>query len=253
MEQFIKNLARGAGAILRDGFRTKFKIGYKNNNTWDLVTEYDLASEKYLIDRILKKYPTHGILSEESGHIIKNHNFWVLDPLDGTSSFSRGLTGFCVSIAFVSNNKIVLSAVYDPIEDELFFAKAKKGATLNGKKILIPNADDLNFSGISLQVASGRTDAKDRRKVYNMVTKYQLWPLNTGSAALSSSYVACGRYHCVVSKLLSPWDYCGSALILKEAGAKVTDFEGKPFRWNSDGMISASPALHKQIMVALKS
>lgn len=204
MEKFIKNLVRGAGAILREGFRTEFEIDHKLGR-WDTVTEFDLISERFIIEKIQKKYPKHGIMSEESGHIIKKDNFWLIDPIDGTNSFSRGLAGFCVSVAFVSKNIIRYGAVYDPIADELFFAKLGAVATLNDKKIEVSQIKDLETVGIALQLGTASTTSKERRVVFDMVVKYCMWPLNTGSCALSSSYVACGRYHCTVSKHLSPF------------------------------------------------
>src|SRR3989338_7275566 len=148
MERFIKNLAKGAGAIVREGFRTKLKISIKDT-PWDLLTEYDLASEKYIIDRIAKKFPNHGILGEESGQIRSGKHLWIIDPIDGTTAFTRGIAQFAVVISFVKNNNIEMSVVYDPIADELFFAKRGKGAFLNGKKITVSGKSDLDHAWIA--------------------------------------------------------------------------------------------------------
>lgn len=93
MEQFIKNLALGAGKILRDGFSKPLNIKEKSAD-WDLVTQFDLASEKYIVDKIHKKYSSHAIFSEEQGQTGKGKNLWIIDPLDGTRGFKKRLNSF---------------------------------------------------------------------------------------------------------------------------------------------------------------
>jgi len=252
VEAFIKNLAKGAGAILRDGFRTKFKVRYKNGEKWSWVTKYDLLAEKYIIQRIRKKFPNHGILSEESGHIIKRDHFWVVDPLDGTVPFSKGAAGFAVSLAFVRNNKLEYGAVYDPMDDEMFFGKEGHEATLNGQKIRPAQASSLDFLNISFQPGSARSTNKEIKKMFSMLAEHRQWPVNVGSAALALCYVAAGRYDACVSTYLSPWDYAGGATIIEAAGGKVTDFLGRPYRWDSESLVAANPAVQKKIIAELK-
>ncbi len=247
MERFIKNLARGAGAILRDGFRTEFKISQKKAS-YDLVTEYDLASEQFIVDRLRKKYPQHGIIAEETGHRFKGRDFWLIDPMDGTIPFCRGLAGFCVSIAFAKAGKIKLGAVYDPVADEMFFAEWGRGATLNGRGISVSKQAELQYREVSLLLGSAETPPVVRRKIFDVVAQYSMWPLGVGSAALCCRNVACGRYDIVISKSLFPWDYAAASVILKEAGANVSDFKGRPFRWNFDELVAANPVLHTKIM-----
>src|SRR3990167_4034173 len=163
MEQFIKNLTRGAGAILRDGFRRKFKVKIKSA-FYDLVTEYDLLSDKYITERIAKKYPTHGILSEESGHNGKRKNLWVIDPMDGTHAFAHGVPQFAVSIAFVSNDILKYAALYDPMQDELFYAAKGKGAFVNGKRTSVNIAEKLNFATVATYIRVGGTAVDGSKK-----------------------------------------------------------------------------------------
>src|SRR3989338_3076332 len=119
MQSFIKNLAKGAGDILRDGFRKEIEINHKKGH-WDVVTQYDLASDKYIQDRIKKKFPSHGILSEEGVDIKNKKNLWIIDPLDGTRNFSRGIPIFCTTFSFIKNGVLEYGVTYDPIHDELF-------------------------------------------------------------------------------------------------------------------------------------
>lgn len=253
MDQFIKNLARGAGQILKNGFRTKFKINEKSA-FWDVVTEFDLAAEKYVIDKIKKKYPTHAFVSEESGYIGKAKNFWVIDPLDGTRAFSKGIAQFAVSIAFVSGRTVEYGVIYDPIADELFFAKRGNGAFLQNKRIKIADPGKLQFATIAMIMGTGKTPPGERMYYYeNLVVKNSLWLSKLDSAALTMAYTACGRYDFSVIKYLSPWDNAAGALILREAGAKVTDSRGKVYRWESEDVVAGAPKIHREVMNIIKS
>ena len=247
MEQFIKKLARGAGAILRDGFRHDIEINHKTGH-WDVVTQYDLASDKYIQTHIKKKFPKHSILSEETGREGKNDHLWVIDPLDGTRNFSRGIPFFCVSIAFVRKNKILYGAIYDPVHDELFFAKDGKGAILNGKSISVSTPEILDSAMASVLWHANIVGPKIVSKLQKFARDNQFWQTNLASAALSIAYVACGRVDLHVSKGAFPWDYAGATFIVKQAGGRVSDFQGRPYQWNSDGVIAANPKIHKLIL-----
>lgn len=252
MENFIKSLARGAGAILREGFRKKIKVNHKTAS-WDVVTEYDLASEKFIIDRVRKKYPSHGILAEETGLIGEKKNLWVVDPLDGTLAFIRGVKQFAVSIAFVRKGVIEYAAIYDPMEEELFFAKRNKSAFLNGRKILIHNPPMLRFANISMFLGAEFTTDAEKKFIYEkLVIKHQLWRVGGVGAALSAAYTACGRYDIFLALNLPIWDNCAGALLLQEAGAKVTDFRGRPYQWQGKQLLAANPKIYTEIIKVLK-
>ncbi|MDP2933929.1 MAG: inositol monophosphatase [bacterium] len=248
METFIKNLAKGAGVILRGGFGTKFKVSPKSVYG-DVVTEYDIAAENFIIEKIKKRFPSHGIMAEESGHV-KAHNFWVIDPLDATHAFARGWDQFSVSIAFVSHNKIMHGAVYAPMSDELFVASRNKGSWYNGKRIYASSKPSLSLSNVSLTLAVW-TPIKERRKILRFVADEKLWFGHMESVALSEAYTACGRYDMLISSDCQPWDYAAGAIIMKEAGAKVTQIDGKPYRWDSRSLLAANPVLHKQVLKAI--
>ena len=253
METFIKNLAKGAGAILRGGFRTDIKTKQKTA-PWDVVTKYDLASEEFIVRKIRRKYPDHGILSEESGEIKKSRKFWIIDPIDGTRPFSRGVAQFCVSISFVNHNQIELGCVYDPIADELFFAKRKGGAFLNGKRVHVTSETKPKYADAAILLGSHETTVREKKVIYNnLVIKYNFWPDRVSSAALSGAYVASGRFALYISKGLDPWDYSAAALMLKETGAKVTEFNGRPYKWNSRTIVAANPSLHRILTKELKT
>jgi len=244
MDKFIKNLARGAGAILRDGFKKEIEINHKKG-FWDIVTQYDLASDKYIVERIKKKFPSHGIISEEGTEIKNKKHLWVIDPLDGTRNFSRGIPIFCTAIAYVKDGKPIFGVTYDSVHDELFFARRGRGAFLNGNQIYV--------SSTQLIEHGFATGAGLSKKINQLFLDQNIWRVNLASGALSLAYLAAGRYDFSIHAGGNSWDYCSSALIAMEAGAKVTDLQGKAYQWHMGEVMAANPALHKKIMNELKS
>lgn len=253
MERFIKNLVKGAGKIVRDGFRTELKISHKSGPQ-DLLTQYDLAADNFIVQRIKRRFPRHGILSEESGRTGSNKDFWIIDPIDGTTAFTRGLAQFTVCAAFVRHGKLTMAAVYDPMADELFFAQAGKGADINDRRLHVSVLQELDHAWIAEHLSRKAFTFSNpfRKTLVKIIKDHRLVFMRTGSAQLSGCYTAAGRYDILLSKGLNPWDYAASALIIKEAGGKVTTLEGKPYRWNSHSILAASPSLHKKMSQALK-
>jgi myo-inositol-1(or 4)-monophosphatase len=251
METFIKNLARGAGEILKDGFGKKLKVSTKSAK-FDWVTQYDKKSDEFIIDRIRKKYPDHGILTEESGELIKKDDFWIVDPLDGTIGFVLNIPVFCVSIAFVSKNKIKMGAIYVPITGELFFAADGKGAFLNNKKIFVSQTSEIKGSHGHAYSGYKKTTKQDKLILNKNLIETEARRFGIPSAAVIFGLVACGRLDFTTTKGLYPWDFAAGAIIMKEAGAQVTDFAGKEFRWDSNSIVAANPVLHKKIMKNFK-
>jgi len=251
MESFIKNLAYGAGKILRDGFRKKMKIARKSG-PHDIVTKYDFASERYIIGKIKGRFPGHGIISEESNPEIDNgKDTWIIDPLDGTNAFARGVAQFSVSIAYVHSQQLSLGVVYDPIADELFFAQAGHGAFLNNKKIRVSDRKELRGSLAIYSYNVNDTPLATILKDTKAISKAGLLPWCLCSSALDGAYVASGRADLNIDRDAHPWDYAAGALIMKEAGAKVTQADGKPYRWDSRSLLAANPVLHKKIINTL--
>ncbi len=251
MDRFIKNLAKGAGAILRQGFRTHFAVSHKST-TWDLVTEYDIKAEKYVMGRIQQRFPRHGILSEEAGQARQGKQLWIIDPLDGTTAFTRGIAQFSVAIAFIGNNQLEFSVVYDPIADELFFAQRGKGASLNGRKLTVSAKRELDHTWIASHNRYSLENANFGKNFLLQVWKNNLIFMRTGSGELSGAYVAAGRYDILLSKGLNAWDTAAAGLLIKEAGGKVSTIDGKPYRWNSDSLLAANSTLHKKMLQVLK-
>jgi len=250
VEAFIKNLAKGAGAILREGFGKKLKIKEKNG-FWDITTQYDLAAEKFIARKIRARFPNHGILGEETGHKGDRNQFWIVDPLDGTRNFSRGIPVFCTMLAFVKHGKIEIGAVYDPIHDEYFFAARGKGATLNNKRIRVNSIDKIESSLAAMVWGNDRPSRVMSQKFQKLILDYEIWDNSLASGGLTLAWVAAGRVDFDINTVSALWDYVPGALIVEEAGAKVTDIQGRPYRWNSESIFAANPVLHSKIMKQL--
>jgi myo-inositol-1(or 4)-monophosphatase len=218
--------AREAGRIQIGYFRSgKLDIQSKSSIT-DIVTAADKASEQSIINFIHEKYPTHSILSEESGEDGKTSDFqWVIDPLDGTTNFSAGLPLFCVSIGIRYKGETVVGVVFAPYLDELFHAVAGGGAFLNGNPIHCGNKVDLHEAVVSTGFPYDKALTPDN----NLDNAERIMPIvrgyrRLGSAAIDICYVAAGNLDGYWEINLHQWDVCAGLLIAEEAGATIWHF-----------------------------
>lgn len=247
--------AMNAGELLRNGFGTEFQITLKSGKQ-NLVTEFDNASEKNIISSILKVFPDHAILAEESGDVQKgNHPVtWVIDPLDGTVNFAHNIPLFSVSIAAAIQETVVSGVVYQPITRELFVAVKGKGAFLNGKQIFVSKASTTETAIMSTGFPYNVDE--DPLKCVEKFAKMQLKgvPLRRlGSAAIDMSYVAAGRFDAFWEVGLHPWDMAAGKLLVEEAGGTVSHWDGsfhKTFGYYT--MLATNGLLHNAMIEHLK-
>ena len=246
--KFAEPLAKNAGRILKKGFSARKSTTHKG--VINLVTQFDLASEKLIVGEIKKKFPEHDLLAEEGSSVERKRPFrWVIDPLDGTTNFAHGFPIFCVSIALQYNGATVLGVIYDPLRDEIFFAEHKRGATLNGSKISVTKEKDLTkalcVTGFPYDM---HTSARDNLANFRRVIKISRDVRRIGSAALDLCYVACGRFDVFWELKLLPWDVAAGALIAHEAGASVSDFSGGEFLITGKEILVTNGRLHKEMI-----
>jgi myo-inositol-1(or 4)-monophosphatase len=210
----------------------------------DFVTNVDRAAESIIIDTIKKSYPNHSILAEESGeqHGSDSDYQWVIDPIDGTSNFMRGIPHFCVSIALVVKGQPQHGVVYDPVRDELFTASRGAGAQLNGYRIRVRNLKDLDgailATGFPFKM---KHILGEYQAVFNKFFEQAADVRRMGAAALDLAYVAAGRYDGYWEAGLKPWDSMAGEILVREAGGMVTDFGGGMNQQNSGNIVAASP------------
>lgn len=253
MEEFIKELAVNAGDIVEKKFG-KAKITNHKSHSLDLVTEADISSNKYLVQKIKNKYSDHGIISEELGNYNTNKDFvWIIDPLDGTINFAKGVPLFVILIALAKNGKIILSSIYDPVHKELFFAKKGKGALLNNKKIICSNG---KYISQSMGMLSDRVNEQRIRILSELsrLNKGENFSINIfSSIGVSAACVASGRSDWVISVGGKIWDYAAPALLAEEAGCTVTNSQGKPWEFNDRNIIIANKNLHPILLKVVSS
>ncbi len=239
-----------AGKIIRASFGKKLKITKKGE--FNLVTEIDKASEKAIVELILKRFPGHSILAEESPALQGSECRWIIDPIDGTTNFTHGFPVFSVSIGFEQNGRLEMGGVLDPTRNELFFAERDKGAFLNGERIHVSKAKSLSEA---LVVTGFPYDRKKNPEDYlsmlrSFLTKVQCIR-RTGSAAIDLCYVACGRFDGYYEMHLSPWDKAAGMMIAKEAGGQLTDFSGRPLTLTGRQNLATNGWVHEEMLRAL--
>lgn len=243
--------ALAAGKIQLGYFRSdRLDIRAKLNDS-DVVTAADKAAERLILDSIHAKYPTHSILSEESG--ADNHDSpyrWIIDPLDGTTNFSAGLPLFSVSIGLEYRGEMLLGVVYAPYLREMFHAVKGCGAYLNDTPIHPSSTDRLSHA----VVATGFPVDKDTSPDCNLDNVARVLPLvrgmrRLGSAAIDLCYVAAGYLDAYWELNLHPWDVAAGSIIIAEAGARLTHFRHD----RNLSVMASNPALHQAILPLLSS
>lgn len=248
MKDFLHRISVEAGKLAME-YRSKLgslQVDHKSKK--DLVTQADIAIEKYLVDEIKKNYPAHAIFGEESGVHSGNEYRWVIDPIDGTGSFVYGHPIFSVSIALEKNGKTILAAVNVPAQNELFEAELGKGATLNGKPIKVSGCTDFGFAMLATGFACMRTNQPHNNLPYLQAILPQIQDLRRfGSAAADLCLVACGRLDGFWELNLKVYDVAAGILILTEAGGKVTDFQGKALAGEYGEIVATNTLLHDEL------
>lgn len=254
--------ARLAGQLQTERYERLERIVHKSEH--DVVTEVDEMSEQLIISTIRQAYPADAILAEESGHSKAvsptdagpadptERRTWVIDPLDGTVNYANGIPIFCVSIGLVIGGQPVMGVIYDPLRDEMFTARAGRGAWLDGVPIRHPQKEKMSDLVISLSLPAGGWSQRDRSIRKRIRVSRVL-----GSAALALAYVGNGRFDGFVQAGgLSAWDICAAGLIALEGGACVTARDGGDWfdmgsKSRSIGLVAAAPAHHPTLLELL--
>ena len=252
MLKFAIRVAKDAGRLLRDRVGTRIDVDHKGSI--NLVTDVDLASERLIREAISTYYPRHEVLGEEGGLSESGSEYrWVVDPLDGTTNYAHGYPIFCVSIALECKGEIVLGVVYDPMRDELFSAERGGGAALNNRPIHVSKTAELMqgllSTGFPYDIKTSKLTNLDHWAHFAMNAQALR---RDGAAALDLCYVACGRFDGFWELNLSPWDTAAGALIVTEAGGRVTNFSGGPFSNYEPEVVASNGLIHDRMLEVLK-
>lgn len=247
-ETLLKAVEAGA-KVIQQYFHTQFSISHKAGIN-NLVTEADHASEKAIFEVILNKFPDHSLLSEEKGAIESNSNYkWIIDPLDGTVNFAHGIPICCVSIGLEIDGKVEMGAVFNPFINEMFYAEKGNGAFLNGLKIGVSQQQEILKSCL----ATGfpyvyPKEEKGPADTFSSLVKKGIPVRRLGSAAIDLCWVAAGRFDGYYEYSLHPWDSAAGALIVKEAGGKISNFNGSDYNIYENGLLSSNGLIHNELL-----
>jgi myo-inositol-1(or 4)-monophosphatase len=238
-----------AGNLQIKKFGTGVRVDKKG--AIDLVTEVDVEIERQFRALIAERFPDHDVLAEELGDRGARgaRHRWVFDPIDGTTNFAHGVPIFCAALALEIDGEAAVAAVYDPNRRELFTAEAGVGSWMNGQRLKASaNASVLESMLVTGFPYSVHEEADAFLKVFGQVLRQARAVRRLGSAAIDICWVAAGRMDGFWEASLKPWDTRAAALILEEAGGRVSGMDGK--RWvPEDGHILATNGLiHDELL-----
>jgi myo-inositol-1(or 4)-monophosphatase len=239
---------RGGDTLIRSLNKLdKIKVELKGRN--DFVSEADRTAERAVIDTILKHYPGHAILAEESGPRGESEFLWVIDPLDGTTNFLHGFPVFAVSVALLHKGRVEHGAVYDPLRQELFTASRGQGAQLDGHKIRVSGCKSLDRALIGTGFPFRESGLLFEPYV-NMLSKAMRETAGVrraGAAALDLCYVAAGRLDAFWETGLSKWDIAAGALLIREAGGIISGLDGSEDFLDTGHVLTGTPKIYSAV------
>jgi len=259
-----KQTAREAGSLVRSHLRTHHEVERKSR--FDFVTEVDRLSEEFIRSSLSRKYPDHLFFGEEEISSRKEAEdsiiatlppdkcIWVVDPVDGTTNFIRGIPQFGISIALVKGGEVLVGAVYDVSLDELYSAKKGGGAFLNDSPIHVSSTNDVLDFIISTSFPAANLVFRHKvleklEKHGDEITSLRIW----NCASLAVVAVACGRTDAHIEPGIHLWDFSAGKLIVEEAGGMFTDLVGKPFSLYEKHVLASNGKCHDKLLQILQA
>lgn len=237
-----QQIVREAGAIARAKFNGRpGTAGINLKGAQDYLSALDAEVEGLIRTRLLESFPEDAFFGEEGGGSFEG-NVWVVDPIDGTANFVRGIAQFCISVAFVSDGGMEIGLIYDPMLDEMFAAERGRGATLNGEAIRVSGLDDIRAT----TVEAGWSTRLPLQRYVDMVAR--LFDAGTGvrrggSGALALAYVAAGRIDGYCELHMNSWDALAGLLLVREAGGWTNDFLAGSGLREGNAVLACTPGI----------
>jgi myo-inositol-1(or 4)-monophosphatase len=242
-----------AGTLIRRRLGHTTRIEHKG--AIDLVTEVDREAESLIVRVLRSQFAEHAILAEERGQVDgRADRLWIVDPLDGTTNFAHGIEVCCVSIAFAADGETQVGVILNPFANELFVAQKGRGTWLNGRPITVSKIASM---GVSLLVTGFPYNVRENlariMPPVNRCLEVSQGIRRLGSAALDLCYVAAGRFEAFWEENLRPWDTAAGALMVSEAGGRVSDYNNRRFIPAADTIIASNGLIHGQMLNLMQS
>ena len=253
----VKAAMAAAKGLVRD-FGELEHLQVSKKGPKDFVTAADIRSEKIIKEILGEAYPQYGFLAEEGGDNTANKDtYWIIDPLDGTMNFMHGFPHFAINIALYEKGEITAGITYDPIYDEMFWSVKGQGAFLSqprsDRRLRVATRRHLDES---ILVKGHHITPERRRELMDRIQGLQAEMAGirqTGSSALNLAYFAAGRFDGLWLEGQSKWDIAAGLLHAREAGAFVTDMNGKYNMFESGSIVAANDTIHHKMMKIIKS
>ena len=249
-QELIIPIVQVVGDEVMRHYRKPMHITQKNNGSF--YTEVDLLAQQMLQEKLQILLPGSGYIAEEGEIYDKKKFTWVIDPIDGTRNFVRGMPYFGISVALLEDDELIAAVTYMPAMHDMISAQKGMGTWLNGTKVVL-NFDQPNPSGLLLVTSVARIRAKEQispiKKVLSQVSTGVRFRL-AGAAAVDLAYAAVGIYDVVMFENLNWWDAAAGVLLLSESLGHVSDYKKVSINQNSDSLIGGNPFLCRQILEA---
>ena len=250
MTSFVETateIAYEAGSLLRHYFERRVRFEMKAE--FDLVTEADRASEKLVVERLTKHFPSHGIVAEEGGgHESDSGYRWFVDPLDGTTNFAHGYPIWNVTLALERNGELIAGVVFDPTRDEMFTAERGSGTFLNGRRVRVSGAARVADCLMCTGFPNHNRSTNPNIHFFHELAMAAHGVRRGGSAAIDLAYVASGRLDGFWEIGLSPWDMAAGILLVEEAGGVCTDMKGGRHHLKSAHLLTDNGLVHDELL-----
>jgi myo-inositol-1(or 4)-monophosphatase len=251
----LKQIALEAGKIVKEGYSSHKKVSHKG--VVDLVTEFDVKTETFIINQLKKTFPDYILVGEESHQGSYHYDKAVyIDPIDGTTNFVHGIPLLAISLGVWEQGKPTLAVVYNPILEELFWAIQGEGAFCNGQRLEVSTQSKLQNALIATGFPYDKVNAGiEYHWVINCMTN--LLPhiqdiRRLGAASIDLCYLAQGKVEAFYEIDLKPWDVAAGILIVQEAGGKISNVHNKPFDFDDKSIVASNGKVHQQLLKYLE-
>jgi myo-inositol-1(or 4)-monophosphatase len=248
-------IAVEAGRLARGFLADPARLNIEMKGPQDFVSAADRATEQLIAQRLAAAFPEDAFLGEESGRAVgseQTETLWVVDPIDGTANFVRGLPDWCVSIGLLQAGRPELGAIYCPATDELYAGRRGHGAFCNGRPIRVSNRTDMAGATIALEYSFATPSAVHGAQIAAVHARGGEYRRN-GSGAVSLSRVADGRFDGFVEMLINIWDVLAGIVLVEEAGGWVSDFLGEGGMSRAEPLVAATPGMRDALLAVASS